>query len=173
MEFKIVLAGPAKTGKSSFLKKILFEENTFTDTYKPTLGVEVYPLKLNTNYGQVQLNIWDCAGDDRFGGLKNGYYLNANGAIIMADNNIETLNLIGEQINSIENIAGHIPTSIVINKCDLLDETSIHHNYYQQFSDDNPEIITLSTKNDDHVEMHEPLLLLLRKITNNNHLLFI
>jgi GTP-binding nuclear protein Ran len=38
-----------------------------------TLGVEVYPLKFFTNLGPIQFNVWDTAGQEKFGGLRDGY----------------------------------------------------------------------------------------------------
>ena len=38
-----------------------------------TLGVEVHPLKFFTNLGPIQFNVWDTAGQEKFGGLRDGY----------------------------------------------------------------------------------------------------
>jgi GTPase SAR1 family protein len=38
-----------------------------------TLGVEVHPLKFTTNYGSIQFNVWDTAGQEKFDGLRDGY----------------------------------------------------------------------------------------------------
>lgn len=38
-----------------------------------TLGVEVHPLKFYTNRGPIQFNVWDTAGQEKFGGLRDGY----------------------------------------------------------------------------------------------------
>lgn len=40
-----------------------------------TLGVEVHPLYFNTNRGNVKFNVWDTAGQEKFGGLRDGYYI--------------------------------------------------------------------------------------------------
>jgi GTP-binding nuclear protein Ran len=37
------------------------------------MGVEVTPLEFQTNRGKVILNMWDCAGQEKFGGLRDGY----------------------------------------------------------------------------------------------------
>lgn len=38
-----------------------------------TLGVEVHPLVFHTNRGPIQFNVWDTAGQEKFGGLRDGY----------------------------------------------------------------------------------------------------
>lgn len=78
-EYKVSLIGNANLGKSSFITKIITGE---FETKTPTMGVEVYPVKFNNK----QFNVWDCAGDNRFGGLRDGYYLNSEFCIIMFDN---------------------------------------------------------------------------------------
>ena len=38
-----------------------------------------------TNYGPIQFNCWDTAGQEKFGGLRDGYYIQGQCAIIMFD----------------------------------------------------------------------------------------
>lgn len=38
-----------------------------------TLGVEVHPLTFHTNRGTIVFNVWDTAGQEKFGGLRDGY----------------------------------------------------------------------------------------------------
>ena len=40
-----------------------------------TLGVEVHPLAFHTNRGVIRFNVWDTAGQEKFGGLRDGYYI--------------------------------------------------------------------------------------------------
>lgn len=37
------------------------------------------------NYGQIQFDVWDTAGQEKFGGLRDGYYINGQCGIIMFD----------------------------------------------------------------------------------------
>ena len=50
-----------------------------------TLGVEVHPLTFNTNFGTICFNVWDTAGQEKFGGLRDGYYIQGQCGIIMFD----------------------------------------------------------------------------------------
>ena len=67
-----------------------------------TMGVEVSPLPFFTNLGQIIFNCWDTAGwflgsstiyiqystssgQEKFGGLRDGYYIGGQAAIIMFD----------------------------------------------------------------------------------------
>ena len=84
-EFKVLLLGEKKIGKTSFLKKL---DNSFklNNNYIPTVGVDVKNIDILCNNNKIRLNIWDTAGDSRYLGLKEGYYVNADLAIIFKNN---------------------------------------------------------------------------------------
>lgn len=71
--FKCVLVGDGGTGKTTFVKRHLTGE--FEKKYVATLGVEVHPLVFHTNRGPIRFNVWDTAGQEKFGGLRDGYYI--------------------------------------------------------------------------------------------------
>lgn len=50
-----------------------------------TIGVEVRPLDFSTNRGKIRFYCWDTAGQEKFGGLRDGYYIHGQCAIIMFD----------------------------------------------------------------------------------------
>lgn len=37
------------------------------------------------NLGPIQFDVWDTAGQEKFGGLRDGYYINGQCGIIMFD----------------------------------------------------------------------------------------
>ncbi|KAG6772770.1 hypothetical protein POTOM_024190 [Populus tomentosa] len=68
--FKLVIVGDGGTGMC-----ICFA----------TIGVEVHPLDFFTNCGKIRFYCWDTAGQEKFGGLRDGYYIHGQCAIIMFD----------------------------------------------------------------------------------------
>ncbi|KAF2575528.1 hypothetical protein F2Q70_00005079 [Brassica cretica] len=50
-----------------------------------TIGVEVHPLDFFTNCGKIRFYCWDTAGQEKFGGLRDGYYIHGQCAVIMFD----------------------------------------------------------------------------------------
>ena len=47
--------------------------------------MEVHPLDFTTTRGKLLFYCWDTAGQEKFGGLRDGYYIHGNCAIIMFD----------------------------------------------------------------------------------------
>uniref|UniRef100_A0A2K5CA43 GTP-binding nuclear protein Ran n=1 Tax=Aotus nancymaae TaxID=37293 RepID=A0A2K5CA43_AOTNA len=83
VQFKLVLVSDGGTGETTFVKRHLTGE--FEKKYVATLGVEGHPLVFHTNRGPIKFNVWDTAGQEKFGGLRDGYYIQAQCAIIMFD----------------------------------------------------------------------------------------
>ena len=114
---KIVLIGDSMVGKTTFVALLL--GNVFKHEYNPTLGVEVNPIRR----GNKCYNIWDCnGGNGNFRGLGDGYWLQAQGAIVMCDpTNLESINNVEKWKNDFKRLVGNdIPIVYVINKSELL-----------------------------------------------------
>jgi GTP-binding nuclear protein Ran len=115
--FKVIIVGDGGVGKTTFVKRHITGD--FDQKYIATLGVEVHPIGLNTNYGPVGFNIWDCAGTEKFGGLRDGYYVGAQAAIVMYDvAQPETFKNVDMWIEKIRKMQADIPIIVVGNKVD-------------------------------------------------------
>jgi len=112
--YKIILIGDGGVGKSVFLNR--FVNNDFNKKYVPTLGVDVIPCK----FGNTIYNIWDCAGQEKFSGLGDGYYIDSHAAIFMFDVTSElSFKNLGKWLRNVKRIVGDIPFIVVGTKCDL------------------------------------------------------
>jgi GTPase SAR1 family protein len=88
--YKVVLVGSTAAGKTFLARKlmnIIKIDEKAKERYIATLGVEVHPCLVETNHGTVQLNIWDCAGKEEFGGLRDGYYIKGNVGVVLRRKN--------------------------------------------------------------------------------------
>lgn len=113
-EFKVVLVGEGSVGKTTLVKRHMTGE--FDTKYTATVGVEVHPLRFHTNVGPVTLNVWDCSGQEKFGGLRQGYYAQADAAILMfsLDSNLSL-----KGISAYYRELKDVPKVLVGNKCDV------------------------------------------------------
>ncbi|GAB0092152.1 Ras-related protein Rab [Sergentomyia squamirostris] len=82
--YKILVIGELGTGKTSFIKRYVHQ--FFSNNYRATIGVDfalkVIPWDENTI---VRLQLWDIAGQERFGNMTRVYYKEAVGAFIVFD----------------------------------------------------------------------------------------
>src|ERR1019366_1861301 len=127
--FKVVLVGDAYVGKTTYVLRMLNGE--FQKHYVATLGVDVHPLRFPvqtcppypTSVSGICFNIWDTAGQEQYGGLRDGYYLQAQAAIVMVDNTKspkERNDSAKRWIRDILRVAPGIPIYIAHNKCDIV-----------------------------------------------------
>merc|ERR1719329_713969 len=119
-EFKLVLVGDGGVGKTTFVKRHLTGE--FEKKYIATLGVEVHPMPFTTNKGTIVFNVWDTAGQEKLGGLRDGYYIGGNCGIIMFDvcSRI-TYSNVPKWHRDLTRVCENIPIVLVGNKCDVND----------------------------------------------------
>ena len=67
--YKVCLIGDGGVGKTTWVKRHLTGD--FEQKYVATLGVEDHAIDFQTNYGLIRFNVWDCAGQENFGGLRD------------------------------------------------------------------------------------------------------
>ncbi|THU64976.1 hypothetical protein C4D60_Mb01t32230 [Musa balbisiana] len=69
--------------KTTFVKRHLTGE--FEKKYEPTIGVEVHTMDFFTKCGKIWFYCWDMVGQEKFGGLRDGYYIHGQCVIIVFD----------------------------------------------------------------------------------------
>jgi len=167
--FKLVLVGDGGTGKTTFVKRHLSGE--FEKKYIATQGVEVHPLGFTTNLGQIQFDVWDTAGQEKFGGLRDGYYINGQCAIIMFDVTSRiTYKNVPNWHRDVVRVCENIPIVLCGNKVDVKERKvkaktiTFHRKKNLQYYD-------ISAKSNYNFE--KPFLWLARKLVGNSTLEFV
>ncbi len=121
---KICLLGAFAVGKTSLVSR--FVKSVYSDQYLTTVGVKVDKKTVMVGDKQVNLIVWDLAGEDEFQKVQMSYLRGASGYLLVADgtrgNTLETARMLRQRVD--ENI-GSIPFVFIVNKSDLADEWEI------------------------------------------------
>ena len=83
MIFKMILIGDSGVGKTNILNRYI--NNTFSETTKSTVGVELGTKVEEYNNTKIKVQIWDTAGQERYKSITKTYYKGAKGALIVYD----------------------------------------------------------------------------------------
>ena len=82
--YKIIVVGDVYVGKTSIIHR--YAHGKFTTNYKSTIGVDFALKTLNRDDGTViRLQLWDIAGQERYGNMTRVYYREAVGALLVFD----------------------------------------------------------------------------------------
>lgn len=85
-----------------------------------TVGASVHPLQFHTSRGRITFNVWDTAGQEKFAGLRDGYYIQAHCAIIMFDVTSRiTYKSVPNWYRDLVRVCDAIPIVLVGNKVDV------------------------------------------------------
>ncbi|XP_051019350.1 ras and EF-hand domain-containing protein isoform X1 [Acomys russatus] len=119
--YKIVLAGDAAVGKSSFLMRLC--KNEFQGNTSATLGVDFQMKTLIVDGEQTILQLWDTAGQERFRSIAKSYFRKADGVLLLYDVTCEKSFLnVREWVDMVEDGTHRtVPIMLVGNKADLRD----------------------------------------------------
>ncbi|XP_049954714.1 ras and EF-hand domain-containing protein-like [Schistocerca serialis cubense] len=117
--FKIVFAGDAAVGKSSFIFR--FCKGVFINNMGSTLGVDFQVKTIKIDNRNVALQLWDTAGQERFRAMTKAYFRRADGVLLLYDvTNERSLLNVRRWIQNIDELTEHhIPVILCGNKIDL------------------------------------------------------
>eukprot|EP00762_Andalucia_godoyi_P005450 ANDGO_08355.mRNA.1 GTP-binding nuclear protein Ran len=166
---KCLLVGDGAVGKTTFVKR--HKSGEFEKSYVPTVGAEVHPIRFTTNYGDICFNVWDTAGQEKFGGLRDGYYIQGQCAIIMFDvTSRQTYKNVATWHRDIVRVCDNIPIVLCGNKVDVKDRkvkpknVTFHRKKNLQYYE-------ISAKS--NYQFEKPFLWLAKKLTGRNDLSFV
>ena len=168
VELKLILIGDGGVGKTTFVKRHLTGE--FEKRYVATCGAEVHPITFTTDYGPIKFNVWDTAGQEKFSGLRDGYYVESQCGIIMFDVTSRiTYKNVPNWHRDLIRVCENIPIVLVGNKVDLK-ERKVRSKQITFHRRKNIQYFDISAKSNYNFE--KPFLWLARRIADQPKLKF-
>ncbi|EFC41652.1 rab family small GTPase [Naegleria gruberi] len=171
--YKILVVGDIGTGKTSIIKR--YVHNIFSNTYKSTIGVDFALKVLNWDDNIIiRLQLWDIAGQERFGSMTRVYYKEAVGAFVVYDiTRPPTFEAVQKWKSDIEHKVflpdeRPIPCVLLANKCDLPSAVSKSKEEMDQYCQENGFIGWFETSAKDDKNINEAANFLVKKILENH-----
>lgn len=161
--FKLLLIGNSGVGKSCLLLR--FSDDTYTNDYISTIGVDFKIKTVELDGKTVKLQIWDTAGQERFRTITSSYYRGSHGIIIVYDvTDQESFNGVKMWLQEIDRYATSTVLKLLVgNKCDLQDKRVVEYDVAKEFAESN-NMPFLETSALDATNVEEAFLTMARQI---------
>ncbi|BFZ61063.1 GTP-binding protein of the rab [Saitoella coloradoensis] len=133
--FKTLLIGDSGVGKSCLLLR--FADDTYTESYISTIGVDFKIRTIELDGKTVKLQIWDTAGQERFRTITSSYYRGAHGIIVVYDvTDQDTFNNVKQWLQEIDRYATEGVNKLLVgNKSDMTDKKVVEYTVAKEFAD--------------------------------------
>lgn len=117
---KILIVGNASCGKTSIIRR--YVTDSFEKEYITTVGADYNSKTIQWADGtEVQLQLWDIAGQDRYARMTRPYFQGAHAAVVVCDvTRGASIDAVKDWKDDIDVNLIDIPVVLVANKCDLL-----------------------------------------------------
>ena len=133
---KICLLGAFAVGKTSLVRR--FVEGGYDEKYLTTVGVQIKKRTVTVNRDdqetEVNLIIWDLAGEDEFQKVQLNYLRGASGYFVVADGTrpttLDTAKILNQRVTD---TIGAVPFVLLINKQDVRDDWELDDRALAEF----------------------------------------
>ncbi|XP_003404489.1 ras-related protein Rab-32 isoform X2 [Loxodonta africana] len=171
--FKVLVIGELGVGKTSIIKRYVHQ--LFSQHYRATIGVDFALKVLNWDSKTlVRLQLWDIAGQERFGNMTRVYYKEALGAFIVFDiSRSSTFEAVLKWKNDLDSKVhlpngSPIPAVLLANKCDQKKESGQSPPQMDQFCKEHGFSGWFETSAKDNINIDEAARFLVENILANH-----
>lgn len=116
--YTIKFLGDGGVGKTAWITKM--RQEFFQRKYIATVGSVLYPSSFRTNYGDIQLNFWDYAGQEKYGADRPTQAADASILLFDLTNKVSYKHLAFWHAK-----CGSEPVFVVGNKSDIVDSRMV------------------------------------------------
>jgi small GTP-binding protein len=148
---KICMVGTFGVGKTSLVAR--YVAGKFSDKYLTSVGVKISRKELVVGGENVNLLLWDMAGEDKLTQINPTQLRGASGYILVADgcqaSTFEALFYLQKRVKA---TLGDVPFTCVINKVDLRDQWEVNEASFARLRELGWTFLLSSAKNGEGVE---------------------
>ncbi|XP_027051399.1 ras-related protein Rab-38 [Pocillopora verrucosa] len=171
--FKVLVIGDLGVGKTSIIKRYVHQ--FFSVHYRATIGVDFALKVINWDSDTlIRLQLWDIAGQERFGNMTRVYYKEAVGAFLVFDvTRASTFEAVQKWKNDLDNKVllpngSPIPVVLLANKCDQAREGLVNNaSQMDEYCSDKGFINWFETSAKEDINISEAAKYLVQKILEN------
>ncbi|XP_034166648.2 ras-related protein Rab-38 [Pangasianodon hypophthalmus] len=168
--YKVLVIGDLGVGKTSIIKRYVHQH--FSANYRATIGVDFALKVLHLDQDTIRLQLWDIAGQERFGNMTRVYYRDALGAFVVFDVtrscSFEAVRKWKEDLDDKVSVSGgnRIAAVLLANKCDQERDDAFTKNYarMEQFCQEHGFISWFETSAKEDINIDEAVTCLVRHI---------
>jgi hypothetical protein len=121
---KICVIGEFGVGKTSLISQ--YVRSIFSEKYHTTIGVKIDKKQVTVDKSEVNLVIWDIAGESEFGSMKPSHLAGASGYLLVADGTrpgtIDAAMVLQQRVCA---LLGPVPFILALNKADLTERWAV------------------------------------------------
>ena len=139
ISYKLIILGKYGVGKTTSINTIM--KKVADKEYAPTMSVDIKNIQVKVNGEIIQLNIWDCCGNDKFAKQTPNLFKNAYIIILVyAINDRDSYNELEKWINILKDYSFGNITFLIGNKNDLEKEREVTIEEGETFKNNNDNI---------------------------------
>ncbi|XP_051966247.1 ras-related protein Rab-38 [Xyrauchen texanus] len=172
--YKILVIGDLGVGKTSIIKRYVHQN--FSANYRATIGVDFALKVLNLDQETVRLQLWDIAGQERFGNMTRVYYREAMGAFIVFDitrpSTFKAVAKWKEDLDAKLSLSNgkHVAVVLLANKCDQGGDVLTNNGIkMEQFCEENGFVGWFETSAKENINIDEAAQCLVKHIISNEN----
>lgn len=145
------MLGAFAVGKTSLVSR--YVRSIFSEKYLTTVGVKIDKKVVRVRDQDVNLILWDLAGEDEFMQVRVSYMRGSSAYLLVADGTRRsTLDTAVELHQRVESQLGRIPFILVINKSDLATDWEIEPGRLDEIAATGCQVVRTSAKTGDGVD---------------------
>jgi len=155
LSYKVIILGLYGVGKTSIINKLM--KKVADKEYSPTISVDIKYFQVKVNDKIIQIQLWDCCGNDEFALSTPNLFKNTTIAILVyAINHEKSFKNLDQWKNMLLNNSYDHEIFLIGNKADLKEERKIEtqqgENYKKSYDYIIKTFFETSAKNGDNID---------------------